>query len=422
MELNLLAKFEKKIIVPKDLSACTNIAYAQEVNPEWLGLSQVDRDSLWEAAERLYRTGMYPALQLSIRRHGEVLINRTIGHVRGNGPNDRGDKVLATTDTPFCLFSASKAITAMLIHLLEEQGLINLLNPVSYYIPEFAQNGKKNITIQQILAHRAGIATMQKKIDPEKLFDHEFIMNMLYEARPTSVHGREQGYHALTGGYVLGELVKRVTGADIREYMRVNVQEPLGFKYFNYGISREHFPELARNYFTGLPMIFPINKVIERILGAPLETAIDVSNDPRFYDQIIPAGNITATADECSRFFQCLLNGGELEGKRIFHPVTIERAIQEVGRMQIDKVLFMPMRYSAGMMLGDYPVGLYGPSTPYAFGHLGLTNNFCWADPERAISVSLLTSGNPVLGTHIPALTMFLNTISKKCKRVFRNR
>ncbi len=420
MNLNPLSLIERNISVPKDLSAITSIDTAQEVNPEWLGMTEGDRDAIWGAAERMYRTGVYPALQLCIRRHGEVLINRTIGHVRGNGPNDVGDRVLATTETPFCLFSASKAISAMMVHLLEEKGLINLLNPVSYYIPEFARNGKKNITIQQILAHRAGIATIPQEVDVEKLFDQDFIMNMLYDARPTSVHGREQAYHALTGGYVLGELVKRVTGADIKEFMRVNVQEPLGFKYFNYGVSRELYPQVARNYFTGFPLVFPFSLAIERILGASLETAIEVSNDPRFYDQVIPAANIVATADEASRFFQCLLNGGELNGKRIFQPVTIERAIMEVGKMQMDRVLFMPMRYSAGMMLGDYPVGLYGPSTPRAFGHLGLTNNFCWADPERAISVSLFTSGNPVVGTHMPSLLMFLTAVSKRCKRVFR--
>lgn len=425
MDLNPLSLIERRIQVPKDLSAITSIAISSnngthEANPSWLGMTEADRDAIWEAAEGLYRTGMYPALQLCIRRHGEVLINRTIGHVRGNGPKERGDKVLATTETPFCLFSASKAITAMLVHLLEEQGMINLLNPVSYYIPEFARNGKKNITIQQILAHRAGIATLQQEVDTEKLFDHDFIMNALYDARPTTVHGREQAYHALTGGYVLGELVLRVTGMDIKEFMRVNVQEPMGFKYFNYGVTPEQYPDVARNYFTGLPLVFPISLALERVLGASLETAIEVSNDPRFYEQIIPAGNITATAEEASSFFQCLLNGGEIGGKRIFQPVTIERAIREVSKMEMDRVLHMPMRYSAGMMLGDYPVGLYGPSTPRAFGHLGLTNNFCWADPERAISVSLLTSGNPVVGTHVLALLRFLTTVSKRCKRVFR--
>lgn len=418
VSLNPLAKLENNIVVPRSLNDIVRVA-DNEVNPEWLGLSEDDRDAIWKAVKRLYRTGAYPALSICIRRHGEILLNRSIGHVKGNGPGDTDVPVLASPDTPYCLFSASKAITAMLVHLLEERHQLNLLNPVSYYIPEFAANGKKRISVQQILAHRAGIASF-RDIDPEILFDHDAIMNLIYNAEPTTLHGRELAYHALTGGYVLGELVQRVTGASIREFLRVNVQEPMGFRHFNYGAPAEVYPQIARNYLTGLPVVFPVKQFVKRILGADLETAIHLSNDPRFYQQIIPAGNITATAEECSRFFQCLLNGGEYEGKRIFQPVTIERAVREVSATQFDNMLLMPMRYSAGMMLGNFPVGLYGPGTPSAYGHIGLTNNFCWADPERMIAVSLLTSGNPVLGSHLPRLALLLSTLARRCRKVFR--
>jgi CubicO group peptidase (beta-lactamase class C family) len=176
---------------------------------------------------------------------------------------------------------------------------------------------------------------------------------------------------------------------------------------------------VATNYFTGLPLVFPVNLGLERILGASLETAIELSNDPRFYDVDVPAGNIVATASECSRFFQCLLNGGEIDGVRIFQPVTVERAVREVSSTQFDRMLLIPIRYSAGMMLGSHGWGMFGPATPNAYGHLGLTNNFAWADPERALSVTLLTSGNPVIGTHLPRLGMLLNTISRRCSRIF---
>ena len=418
VNINPLARLENNIRVPSQLDEVSTIA-ANEANPAWLGIKEGDKTAIWNAVKNLYRTGMYPAVSICIRRHGEVVLNRSIGHAHGNGPQDTDEKVLATPETPFCLFSASKAVTAMLIHLLEEQGEVNLLNPVSYYIPEFGQNGKENITIHQILAHRAGIARIPGEIEPETLFDYDEIKRLLFEAAPTSLHGREMAYHAITGGYVLGELVQRITGESIREFMRKNVQEPLGFSHFNFGASRDVYPSIARNYTSGLPLVFPLNIALKRILGVSLDKAIEVSNDPRFYDQIIPAGNMVATADECSRFFQCLLNGGELDGKRIFQPVTIERAVREVNKTTIDKNLLLPMRYSAGMMLGDKGWGTFGPATPYAYGHLGLTNNFCWADPQRAISVALLTSGNPVLGTHLPRLGMLLGTISKRFPKVF---
>ncbi len=416
---NPLGMIENNIQVPKSLQDITRIA-DNEINPEWLGLTEHDRDVIWKAVKDLYRTGAYPALSICIRRHGEILLNRSIGHAKGNGPGEVGlEKVVATPDTPFCLFSASKAITAMLIHLLEERSQINLMNPVSFYVPEFAAHGKKHITVQQILSHRAGIASF-KNINPEVLFNHDEIMQLIYDAEPTDVHGRELAYHALTGGYVLGELVNRITGESIAEFMRKNVQEPMGMRNFNYGAQDDRYPEIATNYLTGFPVVFPVKQFIKRVLGADLATAIELSNDPRFYQQVIPAGNITATAEECSRFFQCLLCGGEHEGKRIFQPVTIERAVREVNATELDRTLLVPMRYSAGMMLGNYPIGLFGPAAPKAYGHIGLTNNFCWADPERMTSVSLLTSGNPVVGTHVLRLVMLLTTISRRCKKVFR--
>ncbi|MDX1696419.1 MAG: serine hydrolase domain-containing protein, partial [Ketobacteraceae bacterium] len=296
MNLNPLVHLENNIRVPRDLEAVSTIG-DNEVNPSWLGIRESDKEAVWKSVKNLYRTGMYPAVSICIRRHGEVVLNRSIGHAKGNGPEDTDPLQLVTPDTPFCLFSASKAITAMLIHLLEEQGEINLLNPVSYYVPEFGQNGKENITIHQILAHRAGISRIPGEIDPETLFDYEELKRLLFEAAPESLHGREMAYHAVTGGYVLGELVQRVTGESIREFMRKYVQEPLGFKYFNYGAPREDYPAIATNYITGLPLIFPVNYAIKRILGVPLEKAVELSNDPRFYDQVIPAGNMVATPD-----------------------------------------------------------------------------------------------------------------------------
>ncbi len=415
---NPLARIEHNIPVPDSIDDLISIGN-NESNPELLGVSLSDKNTIWQAVKSLYRTGAYPALSICIRRHGEIMLNRAIGHSHGNGPGETGPKIRASVDTPFCLFSASKAVTAMLIHLLDEKDQINLLNPVSYYIPEFAVNGKKHITVQEIMTHRAGIASF-KDIDPEVLFDHDAIMALIYAAEPTNLHGRELAYHALTGGYVLGELIQRITGSSIKEFMRLNVQEPMGMRNFNYGAEPERYGEIASNYVTGFPVVFPVKQFIKRILGADLETAIKVSNDPRFYEQIIPAGNITATAEECSRFFHCLLSGGEYNGQRIFQPLTIGRAIHAVNATELDRMLLVPMRYSSGMMLGNYPIGLFGPAAPHAYGHIGLTNNFCWADPERMISVSLLTSGNPVLGSHILRLVMLLTTISRRCKRIYK--
>jgi len=414
---NPVGLLEQNIQAPRSVAGITRTA-SNEVDPETLGLTRDDKSAIWKATKALYRTGAYPAIALCIRRHGEILINRTIGHTHGNGPGEAAsDRVVATPSTPFCLFSASKAITAMMIHLLEERQQINLHNPVSFYIPEFAANGKKSITVEQILTHRAGIATL-KDVDVETWLDQDAMMQLICQARPTSSHREELAYHALTGGYVLGELVHRITGQNLREFMTEHVRIPMDMQYFNYGAPGGRYAEVATNYVTGMRLTFPVKQFVKRIIGMDLTTAVLASNQPSFYEHIIPASNMVATAEEASRFFQCLLDDGEYQGKRIFQPVTVERAIQESNDTKLDKMLLIPMRYSAGMMLGN-TIGLYGLHTSQAFGHIGLTNNFCWADPERRITVALLTSGNPVVGSHLPALMKLLVTISGRCKNVF---
>ena len=410
----------KKIDVPKKLENISvydpNEAAAGEA-----GMTDHGVEAIWKGVERLYRTGIHPAIHLCLRRKGKMVLNRAIGHASGNGPGDNcgGTNLCpATPETPVCMFSASKAITAMLIHLLDQEGAISLLDPVSYYLPEFASCGKKNTTIHHILCHRGGIPTIEPDTNPEILFDWDAMIKMLCRTRPISPGGRRMAYHAVTGGFILGEIIRVVTGMDIRKFLRQKVQIPLGFKYFNFGLPPENLDQVAVNYYTGRPVIFPLSNISARALGAPWEQVVDISNDPRFMECIIPSGNLIATANEMSQFFQMLLNQGELNGVRIFDPLTVRRAVMYTGHLEIDATLILPLRYSAGMMLGASPIGMYGPFTENAFGHLGFINIFCWADPERDISVSLLTTGKALLGPHLLPLTRLLTKISWYCPRM----
>lgn len=407
------------IDVPDDLSSVTNIDHGLEVSPESVGISAKGAASIWQCVEDLYRTGTQPAIELCLRRQGQVVFNRSIGHARGNGPKDSRStpKVLATPNTPICLFSTSKAMTAVVIHLLAEQGLINLLDPVSYYLPEFSKHGKGNITIHQILSHRGGIPGLPANVPLDTLWDNEEVWRLLCEAKPIAVDGGQLAYHAITGGYVLGRLVERVTGETIQTYLDTHVRQPMGMKYFTYGVEAEHLQDLALNYATGPKPRFPISWVVKRALGADIDTVESVSNDPRFQEAVIPAGNLAGTAEEVSRFFQMMLDGGCWQGQRVCDPVTVKRATQEFGTLQFDRTLMIPMRYSAGMMLGGEPFGFWGPGSAQAFGHLGLINKLCWADPERDISVALLTTGIPIVAHHIPQLIKFVLTVTGQCSK-----
>jgi CubicO group peptidase (beta-lactamase class C family) len=403
--------------VPADLDAVTRYDPASEADPVSAGMTAAQRESIWDAVRELYKTGISPAISICIRRHGQVVLNRAIGHASGNGPDDSPDapKVVMQPDSAVCLFSASKVVTAMLVHLLDERGEIDLLDPISHYIPEYGVRGKQNATIYHLLSHRGGIPSIAGDFDPELLFDVEGIVSELCAAKPVSPSGHRVAYHAVTAGYIFGELIRRVTGKDVREFLAETIQKPLGMEFFNYGVPPQLRDRVAMGYATGFKPMGLVDTYIKHVLGGKLEMAVDLTNDPRFMDTICPAGNIYATADEGSRFFQMLLNGGELDGVRIFQPMTIKRAILECGRPEFDRTLMLPMRYSLGFMLGDNPVGLYGPMTRRAFGHLGFSNIFCWADPERDISVSILTSGKPLLGPHIPALAKLLFRISSQC-------
>ena len=403
-----------------DLASVTAIARDEECDPARVGMTREGVDAIWRALERVYATGMHPGISMVLRRHGRIVLKRAIGHARGNGPGDAGERpVPMTPDTPVCLFSASKAMAAMTVHLLSEQKALSLLDPVSHYVPAFGQNGKRDITIYQLLCHKAGIPTIPTRgLDvPELLLDPKAILELIYRTEPDRP-GQHHAYHALTAGFVIADLVEKVSGESFRAFFRRRVSEPMGLETLDFGARGRTLARVARNYVTGFRFDAGADLYLKRAIGAPLRHAVEISNDPRYYRSVIPAGNGVGTADECSQFFQCLLDGGRHGRRRIFQPLTVRKAIAEVGKPELDRSLMLPLRYSAGMMLGASPVGMYGPDTTRAYGHLGFANIFGWADPERATSVALLTTGKLVIGLHAPWLVALLASLSRHCPKL----
>jgi CubicO group peptidase (beta-lactamase class C family) len=393
---------------------------AAEGDPREVGMTRADVDEIWESIVHLYRGGLHPAIALCVRKNGHVILDRAIGHERGNAPGARRSdpKVPIRHDSLFNLFSASKSITAMVIHLLDERGQLHLDDAVAEYIPEFGRNGKEGLTIRQLLTHRAGIPTVRDApIELNLLSDWDRILTILCQTRPLSVPGRRLAYHALTSGYVLGEVVRRVTGRDLRTFLRGEILDPLGFRSFGYGVAPERVGEVAENAFTGMPSMPPQSWLIKRALGMGVVEATEASNDPRFLTAIIPSGNIIGTAEEASRFYQMLLNEGELDGVRIFDPRTVRRAIAEQSYLELDSFLGFPVRYGMGFVLGAPTFSLYGPHTENAFGHVGFTAVLAWADPDRGISVGLMTSGKPFITPGQIAWLQVPRTIARVCPR-----
>ena len=141
----------RRVAVPADLEAVTTRG------PE--SRSDVDVERIWSAVCEWYSAGAIPAIQICLRRHGEVILNRSIGHAWGNAPTDPPDveKVLVTPDTPFCVYSAAKGITITVMHMLIERGVLGLGDRVCDYLPNFTSYGKHRITIRHVLTHSAGM-------------------------------------------------------------------------------------------------------------------------------------------------------------------------------------------------------------------------------------------------------------------------
>lgn len=403
------------------LDAITAIAAEDECAPEAAGLTPKSVNALWSQIEALYCTGMFPAVSVALRRRGKIVLKRAIGHARGNGPGEAGvPQVLATPDTPICLFSASKAVTALMVHKLAETGAISLDNPIAEYLPEYAQQGKTWTTVRHLLAHRAGIPAMTVKNAWEgQIYDFDGAVQALCAAKSQNHDDRTLAYHALSGGYILGEILRRVTGCELNELLRKWFAEPLGCRYFTFGLPLQERSAVATNYCTG-PKTWVVEAIVKRTLGGHSERICEISNGERFLSAVIPAANMHATADEIGRFYQMLLDGGVYQGRRILKADTVAAAIQPYGKRQILRGLWVPMRYSAGLMLGERGINWIGTNNPQAYGHAGYQQIQCWADPERDIAVSILTTGKVLPSAGAVPMTRLLGAINRICAPLAR--
>lgn len=372
-------------------------------------------DAIWDRVVDVYRTGMHPGLQLCIRHRGEVVVDRAVGHGNGVWPGQPVDDSRATPmtrATPVNLFSAAKAGTGMAMHKLEERGVLSLDDRVADHIPGFDRHGKADITIRHVLSHRSGVADLPAfAFDLDLLCDPERIEQLVCDLEPAGPPGGPPAYHAVVGGFVLDVVARHASGSGLRDVLDADIRAPLGLDWFHLGVPDDAVEDVARNVETGLPL-GPLNLVFDRVLNTSWSSVVQLSNDPRFIAGVIPSGNLIATAVDTAAFYQCLLNGGELDGTRVFETATVERAVRHEGRgLPIDRKLFLPMRYSTAFMLGAREVSLYGFNHPRIFGHVGMSNTWTWADPERDLVVALLNTGKPIVGTHLVALPKLINTI-----------
>jgi CubicO group peptidase (beta-lactamase class C family) len=399
------------------------ITIGAEVDPTSVGMTRAGVEDVWHAALRLYRHRMYPALTVTVMRHGEIVLERSIGWASGVGPGSvfgRGqdEVIVATPQTPFCVYSASKAVTATLMHTLHDRGVLDLGDPIAEYVPAFARRAPK-ITIEHVMSHRAGIPFLPGHLmDPANLHDREVMLAGLSELEIVSRPGSRLSYHAVSGGFILAEVVLAATGKDIRTLLAETILDPLGFRWTNYGVAPEDVAQVGRAYVTGALPLPPLSTKLTRVLGLHPDQITRITNDPRVLTGVIPSGNVVSTATELARFMDVLRKGGSSDGVTIMSPRTLRRALVERSYHEFDRSLGLPIRFSNGYMLGAKALSLYGPDTELAFGHLGFSNVMTWADPAREISVGLITSGKPIVGPHLAAFWDFGRRLGRAAPQV----
>lgn len=405
-----------RIRVPADLDAVTAIGDEQPgaVDPAAL-------ERIWSATRYWYRAGMQSAIQLCLRHNGIVVLNRAIGHGWGNGPEDspNADRVPVTTQTPFCVFSAAKAITTTVVHMLVERGQFSLDDRVCDYLPGYTSHGKDRTTIRHVMTHSAGVPfATGPRPDLKRMNDSQYARERLAELKPIHRPGLMHIYHGLTWGPLVREIVSAATGRDIREILDIEILGPLNFRWTNYGVAEADVPLVAPSYVTGKPLPAPMAAALRTALGGSMSQIIRFANTPLFLTSVVPSSSTVSTAEELSRFAEIWRRGGELDGVRVLRPETLRAATAQCRRLRPDVATGLaPMRWGTGFMLGSNRFGPFGRHAPAAFGHTGLTNVAVWTDPQRGLAAGLVSSGKPGRHPEAGRYAKLMDTIAAEIPR-----
>jgi CubicO group peptidase (beta-lactamase class C family) len=306
------------------------------------------------------------------------------------------------------IYSASKPFVALLVHLLAQRGRLSLDDPVALHWPEYAQHGKDGITIRHVLQHRAGVPVSGNLLRTVvHLTDWDASVRDAEQARPRWPAGEVPAYHIMAYGFILGELVQRVTGTPVRDFLASELLSPLGLDDINLGLPQAMWPRHV-----------PVRA------GAPSEWMNQIlSNRRRYWEAVVPAASVSATARQLARFYQMLLNGGELDGVRVLAPSSIAEARRPSTNGQIDAFINHPVRWAQGFQLGgpgpdpsDLSRVMGSNSSRDTFGHAGNVSCVAWADPGRQLVFVYLANVQPPLGAGIRHLAEVSDVVLAACE------
>lgn len=343
-------------------------------SPATVRLDAAALDRLLEQISRHVADGRYPGAQVAVARHGKLALARTLGDARLDPA-----PAPATDDTVWLLYSNTKVLTACAVWLLADRGALAFTDRVADHVPGFEANGKGEISIIQLLSHQAGFPNAD--VASQAWDDHELLRKIVCEFSLEWPPGSRVHYHRLAAHWTAAVLIESLARMDYRRFIREEVIVPLG---------------LGDELFVGVP-----DAVQERAAdmhepgadGRPLKRADE--NTARFRRAGSPGGGGYGTARAMAAFYQMLLAGGTLDGRRLLSQRTIAYALRNYTGDRVDGYMGMPMHRGLGPHLRgttDTIRGLGSLASPRTFGHGGVGSSYCWADPESGVSFAYLTN------------------------------
>ncbi|MFF5302308.1 serine hydrolase domain-containing protein [Streptomyces sp. NPDC013161] len=307
-------------------------------------------------------------------------------------------------DTLVNVWSTTKGPVALCAHILADRGLLDLDAPVATYWPEFAAAGKENVLVRHLLSHRAGLAGLREPHSLAQLYDWELTTERLAAMEPWWEPGTRSGYHALTYGFLVGEVVRRVSGLLPSAFLEREVTGPLGID-FTIGLPEKEAGRAAELVHPPAASASEQAAVFSQLAPAaiaaltnPLAGAAE-ANTPEWRAAEIPAANGHGTARAVAALYGVFAGRGTYEGHRILSPEAAERVREGQGSCR-DLVLGAGFAHETEVGLGLWlsgPNGSYGRN-PRAFGHDGFGGSFGLADPEAGVSMGYVMNR---MGPHI---------------------
>jgi len=302
-------------------------------------------------------------------------------------------------DTIVNVFSTTKVMSVLCVLMLIDRGFIDLDSPVANYWPEFSQSGKEQLPVRYLLSHTAGLPGFNKVIKMETLYNWEEIVNILAAQTPSWEPGTRSGYHSITQGYLLGELVRRVTGKTIGTFFREEISDPLNAD-FHIGLSEQHDSRVA-DLIAPPPVPNQLMENNEELRAArgffnpvlPIEKCLT----REWRNAEIPAANGHGNARSVARIGAAIACGGELDGVHLLSLKTIEKAIEEQSYTK-DLVIQIPIRWGLGFGLNSKEIRLGRNQRAFCWGGAGGSSLVMDLDEKISYAFVMNKMTNTLLG------------------------